>query len=344
VEELLAEDERVAAGIHLLEQAVDERDGGAGVGLHGVEEVLKPILGQEADILGEHAEEAAREEGGDELGWVFLLFEGFGEFGEVAGDLAGDGGGFFGRIERVRVEPDGAEALAHLGLAEVVQAEAVRARVGEVEVGFSLLGEVGEELEGVADIDDEQERRGLFGDGQGVGVALGLAAGLDHLAIPGFGAAGDAGAAGGVGLEGKLGLLDGGGGVLFGLEDEAAAAVEVDAAGGGAAVGVVERHGALEDVGVGLGVGAGGIGARHLQHVAQLGEEELVVGAFGSLRAGPTLDKGVEGRGNGLGHGARDCTRNVREGKRENLRAGGAPGRRRGGGRARRQGGGGCSR
>jgi hypothetical protein len=55
-----------------------------------------------------------------------------------------------------------------------------------------------------------------------------------HLAIPRLGAADDAGRArgGGGGGEGKLRLLGLSLGVLLTLEDERAAAVEIDAAGG----------------------------------------------------------------------------------------------------------------
>ena len=40
------------------------------------------------------------------------LLEGLGEFGQVAGDLAGDGGGAFGGVEGERGRPDEAETFA----------------------------------------------------------------------------------------------------------------------------------------------------------------------------------------------------------------------------------------
>ena len=80
---------------------------------------------------------------------------------------------------------------------------------------------------------------------------------------------------------------------LLGLQHEAAAAVEVNAAG--RAVG--QRHRFLEDIGVGSLVGRGWIGAVHLQHVAQLGEERLAVGALGRAGGTPARDEGGnEGR------------------------------------------------
>ena len=82
---------------------------------------------------------------------------------------------------------------------------------------------------------------------------------------------------------------------LFGFEDEAGAAIEVDLARGGAAVGVVERDGAFEDVGVFGGIGAGGIGVREGEEVAEFGEEEIFVGTLRALGVGPAGDKVGDG-------------------------------------------------
>ena len=60
------------------------------------------------------------------------------------------------------------------------------------------------------------------------------------------------------------------------------------------AVAVVEDDAALEDVGVVRVVRPGGIGPRHVQDVAQLGEEELVVGALGGRRAQPAVDESLD--------------------------------------------------
>ncbi len=48
-------------------------------------------------------------------GW-YLRFERLGEAGEADGDFAGDAGGAAGRVEAVRVEPDGLEAGADFRL------------------------------------------------------------------------------------------------------------------------------------------------------------------------------------------------------------------------------------
>ena len=204
MEQCGAEREGVAAAVHLVEERLEERDGGGGIALHRFEEVREAVAREEIDVLGEHAEETAREKGGDGGGVVFP-FEKFGELGEVAGDFARDGRGNFRWVERERVEPDGAELRADRGVAQIGEADAIGAGIGEREVGFALLREVGVELEHVADIDDEEKRRRGLGDGEIARVVLGLAAGLDHRIVPRLGAAGDFGfpRGSGVAREGK---------------------------------------------------------------------------------------------------------------------------------------------
>ena len=70
------------------------------------EQGLEAVLGQQAHVLGEHGEEAALEESGDDLRVVAVGFEGLGQHGEAAGDVAGDLGGDFRGIERMGIEPD----------------------------------------------------------------------------------------------------------------------------------------------------------------------------------------------------------------------------------------------
>jgi hypothetical protein len=87
------------------------------------------------------------------------------------------------------------------------------------------------------------------------------------------------------------------GAALFGFEDEAAAFIEIDAAGAGSAVAVVEVNGAFKDVGVLRIVGNGGIGTGDAEDVAEFGEEELVIGAFGCAGVLPAADEGRGGVG-----------------------------------------------
>jgi hypothetical protein len=113
-------------------------------------------FGQEADVFGEHGKQAAREEGGDAFGLVFA-FQRLGDAGEADGDFARGAGGAAGRVEAVRVLPDGLEAGADVGLGEVVEPDAVAARVGEGGVAAAGAGEFGVELDDVADIEDDEE-------------------------------------------------------------------------------------------------------------------------------------------------------------------------------------------
>ena len=235
-------------------------------------------------------------------------FEGFGEFGEGFGDLAGDFGGVLGGIERVGIGPDEAEASADLRLVEIGQIDSVGNGIGEAFVLAAGAGELGVEIHGVADIADDEKGRAALGRGEGGDVFAGLVVGAledlvegggTALAVAGFldGLVGDE-------VEERAGVAGFGEGALFGLGEEAAGFVEVDEAGGGAAVGFLVGDGALEDVEV-LGVfRTGGFGMRDVEDlVAELGEEEGVVGFFRTAGFFPTRNEGVDGLRRWLGHG-----------------------------------------
>ena len=78
-------------------------------------------------------------------------------------------------------------------------------------------------------------------------------------------------------------------GGLLGLQDEAAFLVQVDAADGDWPVFVNQLGLALEDVGVFLGVALGRVGARDVQHVAEVVQEGVLVGPLGRAGRGPFL-------------------------------------------------------
>ena len=81
---------------------------------------------------------------------------------------------------------------------------------------------------------------------------------------------------------------------LLGFQDEAAALVKIDAAGTDDAVGRLPLHRAFEYVVVLLGGGSGGIGAGHAEHIAELGQEQGVIGAFlAAFAALPTRDESL---------------------------------------------------
>ena len=75
----------------------------------------------------------------------------------------------------------------------------------------------------------------------------------------------------------------------------------------GRAVGLAERHGAFEHVGVGRCMVRGLVGTWNAQHVAEFREEQRIIGAFlPAVALGPTRDEGV-----GVGGG--ECGREVHE-------------------------------
>ena len=152
------------------------------------QEVGEAVWREKVDVFGEEGEDAAHQERRDGFGGV-ILFERAGEVGEVPGHVAGDAGGDAAGVERERVEPDGAETVAdELGF-ELFEPDAVSEGIGEGNVGLPGARKVGEELDGIADIDHDQERRPAFRGGEGLGVLLGLIAGAEHGLIPSGGAA-----------------------------------------------------------------------------------------------------------------------------------------------------------
>jgi hypothetical protein len=158
--DLAEEQARVSgAGRHFLPKLADEDGKSLGRSIEFSQETGKSILGEQADVLGEHGEEAALEESGDDLGIVPVALERLGEAGEPVGDVAGDLGGFFRRIERMGIGPDEAEALADLGTPQVGEGDAIVARIGETLVVAAGAGELGKEVDAVADVADDEEGR-----------------------------------------------------------------------------------------------------------------------------------------------------------------------------------------
>ena len=196
-------------------------------------------FGEQADVFGEHREQAAREEGGDAPGLVFA-FERLGDAGKADGDFARGAGCAAGRVEAVRVIPDGLEAGADFRLGEVVEPDAVAARIGEGRVAAAGAGEFGVELDNVADVEDDEKGRPAFVGRQVAGVVFSLAMGAQQgvVELAGFRPGAD----------------------FLGFADEAAAFVAVDETVAGAAVAMMKDDAALEDVGVVAGIFVGGLG------------------------------------------------------------------------------------
>ena len=183
--------------------------------------------------------------------------------------------------------------------------DALAGGVGEGGVDAARASEVGVEVEAVAHVGDDGERRDGFAGFEVLGVADGLGAGGVHGGFPGAAAAFAVSFA-----PAPLGaaLLVFAVEALFGFEHEVGASVEV----GDAARAVGERDGALEDVGVARGVGYGGVWGRGPDEGAEFDQEGLAVALLGGLGGLPAGDEvvdlggrgvGLRGRG-GVGHGA----------------------------------------
>gem|GEM_PF-2992592 len=280
-----AQDDREAAAVHLAPQRGEQRDELLRTVLQrfeqGGERTLAVLPGQQADVFGEHREQAAGEETGDEFGVMAGAFERPGDARQMAGDLARDPRRGTRRVERQRVAPQHPQALAEAAFGEVGEPDAVRTRVGEGGIGGAGAREVGVQLDDLADIDDDQERRPALVGRQRAGVAFGLAARPLQGVVETL--AGDVEAD------------------LLGFENEMAALVAVDASVRRTAVTVAKTDPALEDVGVVAGIVARRVGGGDVEQPAEVGDEELVVGQLGTVGRSPAGDEGGGLRRLGIG-------------------------------------------
>ena len=238
-------------------------------------------LGQQAHVFGEHAEEAAREEGSRLFGAVARVFEAARQRRELHRHVARHLGTRARRVQRHRLEPQRAQALAHRLVGQVGQLQPVATRVGEGRVGGAAARELGVELDDMAHVDDDEEGRPALGGRQRAGITLGLRAGAHQRVVEALGGRG--------GLD------------LLRFEHEGAAAIAIDEAGAGAAVAMSEGDAALEDIGVVARVLARRLGLGHTEQAAEVTDKELIVGALGARDARPLLNEG--GGGVGRGHG-----------------------------------------
>jgi hypothetical protein len=212
------------------------------------------------------------------------------------GDESRDFGCTPGRVKRERVGPDQAEAFTDLGIAQAVERDAEALCVRELAIVLSGQAEVAIELEAVADIDDDQERRPAVVCRKRLGVALGLTPSALHGDAPVLGAP-DGGAFPCRGFhateKGQLffELLIR---TLLRLHDEGVAAIQVDRAGAGRAIRVGEPDRVFEPVVIARGIGGSRARPIDAQHVAQLRGEQLKVGALGGAGSGPTDDEGID--------------------------------------------------
>jgi hypothetical protein len=195
-----------------------------------------------------------------------------------------------------------AQARANLILAQLVKINAKSLAVGILRVVFALAGEIGINLKAMADVADDQKRRPAFAGRQGLGVVLGLLAGIDHENIPcprgGALTARICRPGSGVEKAALQGFRFSRPAALLGLKDKGAALVKIDASARRSTVRLAKSDGTLEHISVQCCVMGRGIGARHLQRIAKLGKKWGVVGALlAAIAGGPAGDEGVEAIG-----------------------------------------------
>ena len=225
----------LGAGGHFLPQGGDENRETARVFLHFFEQGLEAVFREQADVLGEHGEEAALEESGDDLRVVAIGLKGLGQGGEAAGDVAGDLGGELGGIERMGIEPNSPEAVADFLPMEIRQGDAVGDGIGETLVLATGAGELGIEIDGMAHVANDEERRAAFLGWQGGNVAACLVVSTFEGLVEGWGAALTVAGLGGGGFGEFLGS-DMGRKALLCFRYEVTGFVEVDVIRGGGAV------------------------------------------------------------------------------------------------------------
>jgi hypothetical protein len=287
----LLEEERgvVGAGGHFPPERTDEDGEALRGGFHTVEELLEAAFGKEADILGEHGEEAALQEAGDGLRRVAVGFEGFPELGEAGGDVAGDLGGDLRGVERMGIGEDEAQSLEDLRTVEVGEENAVVFWIGEPLVASTGASELGVEVDGVADIAHDEKWRPAVASREMRDVVASLMIGT----LEGFVERGAATAAvAGFRRRGQIDFAD----ALLDLQDKVRGLVEIDVVCNRGAIGRDAGDRAVEDLEVFLGIRRGGVRARNAEEVAEFGEERLIIRPLSSARIGPAGNEGIDRR------------------------------------------------
>ena len=174
------------------------------------------------------------------------------------------------RVERERIEPDRAQPLARRLVAQIGEADAVRARVGKRRIGRARARELGIQLDHVTDIDHHQERWAAFARRQRASVLLGLPASPEHRVVEAL----------------AFGFPD-----LLCLQDQRRAPIAVDKSARLSAVAVPEGDAALEDVRVVARILARRVGRGQVEQRTQLVHEKLIVGAFRPAGGLPAFDE-----------------------------------------------------
>lgn len=301
-----------SALVHVPPQAFQRDMNLSGLPLVGRQEVLEAARRQQADVLGEHGEQAAHQEkrdlfrdgvavGGHLFGAALFRqgahqagFDGFRKLGQKGRDFPRHFSRPARRVEGARVGPDEAQTLADLFVSQIIEMNTEGLPIRELRVMLSLKRKVGVKLDHVPDIDHDDEGRPAFLRRQAAGIAFRLLAGVAHQRIP-LGAAARAGTGP---LQWKIEAdlpqfrqLRVPLAALLGFEDEAAALVQVDIVGGIAAVFMAGNDAALENIGVVVLSLDRRFGLVHADQAAEFGQKQLIVRAFPATRGTPARDK-----------------------------------------------------
>ena len=243
------------------------------------QQLAKALVRQQLHVFGKHGEQAAHQELRHDLRRVAVLFQAARQGGKSRGNFAGYARGLAARVQRQRLQPDLAQALANFGLAQFGQRESMAAWVGEGRVGCAGARKFRVQLDAVTHIHHYQEGWSPLVGGKRARIPFRLAACAQQRIVEALGV---------------RGRLD-----LFRLKHERATPIQIDAPGTAAAIAMAEGNRPLEHV-VLFGRGVWHL---HAQQRAQVDQEALRGGKFGSDHALPFGDEGVGGGVFGVGHG-----------------------------------------
>ena len=167
-----------------------------GLAARFLKETREAVFGQQLDVFGKHAEQHPHQEqrglldpqrhfpiGAVLAQAALVLFELFGDPAQPFGNVAGDRHCLLARIDAGRIEPDAAQQIAHLFVAQLRQCDPVGLLIGEKAVAAPVAGPVEIEFERAPDIGNDQKRRRAMAAGQRQHIAFGLNAGVGHQPV-----------------------------------------------------------------------------------------------------------------------------------------------------------------
>ena len=160
----------VAARGHGLEELGDGLSEALGFVLGLVQEAREEVVLEEADVLGEHAEDEAVQEVGHLLGVLAALAQALGDLADVPGGLGRDGLARDAGLELLGIVEDGAEDFEVARPSHLLQRDGVDHRGRAREVGVDLQD---------VHVADHEEGRVL----QGLAVAQELGVGLVQVGV-----------------------------------------------------------------------------------------------------------------------------------------------------------------